>query len=124
VKVLIEDLTVARVYYVIPAIPVSLSSSPYIIFGTDYILKSSIFWDIKPCSSLKVKLHFGVTRIRTCYLLHAVPYLAHSSTMKKEAICSSETLAVLQQTMRHYISEDRILHSHHCENLKSYIDYT
>jgi hypothetical protein len=39
-KVLIEELTVARDYYIIPAIQVSLSSSPFVIFGTDCILKS------------------------------------------------------------------------------------
>jgi hypothetical protein len=52
-------------------------------------LKSSVFWDIMPCSLLKVSW------------------------------CSSETSVDFQWTAWHYISENRTLHNHHCENLKS-----
>jgi hypothetical protein len=38
-----------------------------------------------------------------------------------EETCSSETSADFQLTTRRYISEDRTLHNHCCENLKSYI---
>jgi hypothetical protein len=41
-------------------------------------------------------------------------------TPMMEAIFSSET-SVLARVTRHNISEDGILHSHCCENLKSYI---
>jgi hypothetical protein len=44
--------------------------------------------------------------------------LADSSTLKMEAIPSSETLVNAGSTQRH-IPEDDILHSHRCENLKS-----
>jgi hypothetical protein len=37
-----------------------------------------------------------------------------------EALCSSKT-SVLMKATWHYNPEDGILHSHHCENLKSYI---
>jgi hypothetical protein len=37
-----------------------------------------------------------------------------------EAKCSSETWADFRRTTRRYIPEDRTLHSHRCENLKSY----
>jgi hypothetical protein len=43
-----------------------------------------------------------------------------SSTLKMEAICSSETSVASQQTTRRHIPEDDTLHNHRCENLKSY----
>jgi hypothetical protein len=45
--------------------------------------------------------------------------LADSSTLKMEAIRSSETSVNARSTQRH-IPEDDILHSHRCESLKSY----
>jgi hypothetical protein len=45
--------------------------------------------------------------------------LAYSSTLKMKAICSSEELVDLHRTTRRYIPEDRTLHNHRCENLKS-----
>jgi hypothetical protein len=46
---------------------------------------------------------------------------AYFSTLKMEAICSSETSVDTQLTTRRYIPEDGTLHNHCCENLKSYI---
>jgi hypothetical protein len=43
-----------------------------------------------------------------------------SSTLKMEAICSSETSVDTQRTTRHYIPQDGTLHNHRCENIKSY----
>jgi hypothetical protein len=43
-----------------------------------------------------------------------------SSTLKMEAIYSSETSVASQQTTRRHIPEDDTLHNHRCENLKSY----
>jgi hypothetical protein len=37
---------------------------------TAVVMKSSIFWDRKPCSLLKVNRRFGKTRRLACYLLH------------------------------------------------------
>jgi hypothetical protein len=42
---------------------------------------------------------------------------AYSVTLKMEEICSSETSVDFQRTA---ISQDRTLHNHCCENLKSY----
>jgi hypothetical protein len=47
--------------------------------------------------------------------------LACSSTLEREVTWSSETLVDFQRTTLHYIPEDRTLHNHRCENLKSYL---
>jgi hypothetical protein len=39
-----------------------------------------------------------------------------------EGTCASETSVDLQRTTRRYIPEDRILHNHLCEKIKSYIN--
>jgi hypothetical protein len=57
--------------------------------------KSSIFWDIMPCSPLKVNQRFRGTY-------------------------SSKTSANSQWTTQCYIPEGRTLHNHGCENIKSY----
>jgi hypothetical protein len=99
------------------------------------IKKSTIFWDIMPCSLLKVNRRFGRTyrlhlqgrRIRQAREELCLPYAftvlscsAYSSTLKMEAICSSETSVGFQRTTWRYIPEDSTLHIHRCENLKSY----
>jgi hypothetical protein len=44
-----------------------------------------------------------------------------TKTLKMEAICSSEMFVAFQGTTRRYISEDKTLQNHCCENLESYI---
>jgi hypothetical protein len=56
--------------------------------------------------------------LATCFML--IFCLNYSSTLKMEATCSSEA-SDFQLTTRRYIPEDRIIHNHRCENLKSYI---
>jgi hypothetical protein len=46
-----------------------------------------------------------------------------SSTLKIEAICSSETSVATQQTTRRHIPEDDTLHNHRCEDPKFPGDY-
>jgi hypothetical protein len=53
---------------------------------------------------------------------HAGSSLADFSTLKMEAISSSETSTYTRTTPRH-IAEDGILHNHRRENLKSYMKY-
>jgi hypothetical protein len=53
---------------------------------------------------------------------HAGSSLADFSTPKMEAIRSSETSFHTRST-QHRISEDDILHSHRCENLRSYTKF-
>jgi hypothetical protein len=73
-------------------------------------MNSTIFWGVTPCSLLKVSWRFGGT-----YRLH----LQGESSWQAEAICSSETSVDFHQTTWRYIPEDRTLHNHRCENLKS-----
>jgi hypothetical protein len=48
-------------------------------------------------------------------------WLDYSSILKMEATCCSETSVGFQQIIRRYIPEGRTLHSHRCENARSYI---
>jgi hypothetical protein len=104
-----------------------LKSDNNLILGfevlTAVVMKSSIFWHITSCSSLKVNRHFGGTyylhlqgqRISqeistnetlfvTCFML--VSCLAYSSTLKMEVICSSETSVDFQRITWRYIPEE------------------
>jgi hypothetical protein len=54
-----------------------------------------------------------------CLLIFAEPI---SSTLKMEAICSSEASIETQRATRCHIPEDDTLHNHRCENLKSFLD--
>jgi hypothetical protein len=51
--------------------------------------------------------------------VHAASSLVDFSTLKMEAIHSSE-MSVRTRTTRYHIPENGILNSHRCENLKSY----
>jgi hypothetical protein len=50
-----------------------------------------------------------------------VSIFSGSSILKMEAICSSEISVDLPLTAWGYVPENRALHNHRCENLKSYI---
>jgi hypothetical protein len=92
-------------------------------------MKSTIFWDVTPCSPLRVNRRFGGTcRLRLqgrinnfskkpaskqvastllVYHMLACWFLAENipSTLKMEAICSSETSVDTRRTTRRYIPE-------------------
>jgi hypothetical protein len=97
-------------------------------------LKSTILWDITPCSPLEVNRRFGriyklhlegrrISRTRNQRAPNASTLISCSdyfSILKMGAICSSETLVDFQRITRRYIPEDSTLHNHYCENLKCY----
>jgi hypothetical protein len=74
------------------------------------IMKSTIFWDLMPCSPLKANRRFGGTyRLRLQDRRINKQDSAYSSTLKMEAICSSETSVGFQRTTQRYIPEDSTL---------------
>jgi hypothetical protein len=62
--------------------------------ATAVVMKTSIFWSITLC-----------TLFATCIAL--VSCFAHSSAVKMEAICSSETSVDFQRTTQRYIQSNR-----------------
>jgi hypothetical protein len=70
---------------------------------TPVVTKISVFWDIPPCSALKVN------RLCLSYAFTLVSCWAYSSAIKIEVTCSSETSADFQRTTWRYIPEDRTL---------------
>jgi hypothetical protein len=88
--------------------------------------KSTIFWDITACNPLSGNRRFGGTcRFHLCLpsAFTLVSCSAYSSTLKMEAIWSSETSVDFQRTTQRYIPEHSTLHNRRCENLKSYGSY-
>jgi hypothetical protein len=91
---------------------------------TAVVMKSDIVWDITSCSPLKVNRRFGGTyrlylqgrdinqarnqRSRSVFHLLSRWFLSQLifSTLKMEAMCSSETSVDTQRTTRRYIPED------------------
>jgi hypothetical protein len=76
-------------------------------------LKIILFWDITSCSPLKVNRRFeGTCRLCLPPAFTLVYCSAYPSTLKMEAICSSETSVDFQLTARSYIPEDNSLQKH------------
>jgi hypothetical protein len=73
-------------------------------------MKSPIFWDIMPCSPLIVKRCFGGT-----YRFHLQGRRISRAKKKRESRWQAR-----QPTTRRYVPQDRILHNHRCENLKTW----
>jgi hypothetical protein len=78
-------------------------------------MKSTTFWDIMPCSPLKVNRRFRGTSPPSSgsknkpHAFTLVSCSAYFSTLKMEAICSSKTSVDFQQTTWCYIPEDSTL---------------
>jgi hypothetical protein len=88
---------------------------------TAVIMKKFIFWDITPCSPLKVKRRFGETYRIHCQgrRISQAKYERGNSAChllscwfrppKMDATCSSETSVDFKQTTWRYIPRDRTL---------------
>jgi hypothetical protein len=113
----------------------------YFIVLNNIILMSSVFWDIRAYTPLKVNRNYGGTcrlhpqgrrisqarnqhevgsmqALLTAYFM-LVSCLAYSAP-KMKATYSSETSVSFQRTTGRYIPNDRTLQNHRCENLKCY----
>jgi hypothetical protein len=110
-----------------------ITKENYEVFGvlTAVVMKSIIFWDITPCSPMKVnrrsggtyRLHLQGRRISWAKTQQSlapaftlVSCSAYSSSLKTEAICFSETSVDFQLTTWYYIPEDGTLQ----KKIKSY----
>jgi hypothetical protein len=82
-----------------------------ILFHTDMKVKKAL-GEIKKIFDLRIDFML----LATCFSV--VSCLAYCSTLNVET-CSSEKLVAFQRTTRCYIPQDRSLHNHRCENLKS-----
>jgi hypothetical protein len=80
-------------------------------------LKSTtgIFWDVKPCSLVEVYWRFFAEHILAACLVY-------SSTLKMEAVLSSEISVNFYHVIRRHIPEDSTLGNHNRENLKSHTE--
>jgi hypothetical protein len=76
-------------------------------------VKSSVSWDISPCSPLTVDRHFGAT-----YRLHL--QVRGVSQVRKHH--KGGAVFCFHRTTRCYVAEDRILRSNPCEDLMSNVE--
>jgi hypothetical protein len=85
---------------------------------TEVVMKSIVFWDMTPCSSLCSNRCFGGTKrlhlqgrrkVQQTNEQSGGTLLDFSSTLKIEALCSSETSVATQRTTRRHIPEDDTL---------------
>jgi hypothetical protein len=80
---------------------------------TAVTMKNAVFWDVAPCRSCEMNRRFGGTRAksqREQVAAHAGSSLTDFSTLKMEAMRSSETSVHFTGSTRRHIPEDGILH--------------
>jgi hypothetical protein len=87
-------------------------------------IKTSIFWDIMPCSPLKVNQSWKVSQALFAACSMLLSCLAYPSALKMAMICSSEMSAAFQRTTWRYIPEDIFLNYHRYMNLRPCIKGT
>jgi 5-methylcytosine-specific restriction endonuclease McrA len=85
------------------------------MFGTVIRRNNIILWDVTQCGYLR-----NVQLLVTAHVIPRSPFLV---TLMMKPLLSSETSVHTRATLRH-IAENRNLHSHRSENLKSNIALT
>jgi hypothetical protein len=113
----VSDENVASIF----RIEVKLSNQLVILVlsptGSLWPLREPMRTDDLSYSSLLFPMITGIPRKRIDLLATCC---SPSSTLKTEAIRSFITPVDLQRTTQPYVLEDRILHNHRCDNLKSW----
>jgi hypothetical protein len=86
----------------------------YLPYGDHLVfMKSYVFWDKTPCSPVKVKWRFGGT-----YRPHFQAWRSNQARNQHEADIRQSS-----PTQR-YITEDKTLRSHRCENIIQHLVFT
>jgi hypothetical protein len=83
-------------------------------FAWCFFFRRACYWD----EEYLLLGYDAVLCVATCLLAASLNY---STTLKMEAIRSSETSGTTQRTTRRHIPEEDTLQNHRCENLKSYM---
>jgi hypothetical protein len=88
--------------------------------------KNSVFWDITPCTFVDSQQTFQRNMSpSSCHLLQAGFLLGlFFGLWRWRRYVPPKRRLNFKRTTRCYIPDDRTLHNHRCENLRSYIDFT
>jgi hypothetical protein len=76
------------------------------MFHATALLKMTVFWNVAPCSLIET----DISEVLTASII----------TLMMEAVSTSEMSVNFYKTTWRNIPEDSLLHTHHCENLKSH----
>jgi hypothetical protein len=98
---------------------------PVVLYGYKGInramVKSSIFWDITPCSPLKINRRFGGTcHLHLCFPLLLRWFLARLILRPWRW---RQRVPPKRLTTLHYIPKHKYLHNHCYEKFKSYLEW-
>jgi hypothetical protein len=72
------------------------------------MIAQTIFWDVPPCSPLKLNGSFGAGRALLATDFMLVSCLAYSSTLKMEEMCFLETSVDFQRGVEYQILQSYI----------------